>query len=508
MEIITNIICTKKELIKELKDIVVNSFFSYSSSSFDKFFQSLQNRLDRHIEGLYYIIEYPYVDKVYRDSYYTYFSSKHTSIKRDCIRISIFNRKITIDDFRNNDYSNDDDFFNAYKGFFVIRPTFSNAFGRSVISPSIVKRNGFEICTSTYRSTLLYNKFKVIGFPHSSQDTETISCAETTLWALMEYFSSKYQDYTPILPSKILNILDSISTERMLPSNGLTIDKLSYALRKFNLGSIIYSKKHYKELFFNILSCYINSGIPLILAIEGSNFGHALLSIGKESFESRHIELLKPTNFINTSLKEELKKSNINIYDLDDCRTQYVFIDDNYPPYQKTFLDEPSSYYNDIEWNKTKITHFITPLHQKVYLEAYKAKNFFYYHLFISGLVSLEENENYYLRIYLTSSRSYKDGLAKNNTFNDILKESILEISMPKFIWICEVSNKELIIDNKAFGLVILDATEPNTSDNKSLIFSGLKGEHLFFGFGDEQYQKYLLTLHPFSTYKGNLQQF
>lgn len=45
-------------------------------------------------------------------------------------------------------------------------------------------------------TTCLGLKFYVKAFSSSSQDTETISCAETTVWALMEYYGNKYAEYS------------------------------------------------------------------------------------------------------------------------------------------------------------------------------------------------------------------------------------------------------------------------------------------------------------------------
>lgn len=57
--------------------------------------------IDELKEDLFCVIEYPYVDKVYRDSYYHYYSSKHYTYQRDCIRVSLFNGEISHDDFLN-----------------------------------------------------------------------------------------------------------------------------------------------------------------------------------------------------------------------------------------------------------------------------------------------------------------------------------------------------------------------------------------------------------------------
>jgi hypothetical protein len=399
-------------------------------------------------------------------------------------------------------------FFNKYKGFFIIRPTDPNFFGRSVINPSILKSKDFSICSATFKSTILCNKFKIKGFPHSSQDTETISCAETTLWALMEYFSSKYQDYTPVLPSKILNVLDSMSIERQLPSKGLDVTKLSFALKKFNFGSIIYASASYgEERFRNLLSCYTNSGIPLILAIQNHKLGHALLNVGTENIKDHHINTLGPTNFITGRLKTESTNKKLNFYDLDDCRKRFVFIDDNYSPYQLSFLNKPTDYYTNPDWSNTQIKHFVVPLYSKIYLEAFKAKNYIYSHL-IRDLSPLSSNSDYYLKTFLASSRSYKDFLAKNDTFSDDIKEIILEKTMPKFIWICEISDKNLIKKNQANGLVIIDATEPNIAETKPLIYSGYNDTQLLYNEKLNKFQKISLLLQPFSMFNGNLETF
>ena len=57
----------------------------------------------------------------------------------------------------------------------------------------------------------------------------------------MEYFGEKYSNYKPVLPSIIINQLTSVSYERQIPSNGLNVDKISYALKEFGCGTRIYA---------------------------------------------------------------------------------------------------------------------------------------------------------------------------------------------------------------------------------------------------------------------------
>ena len=129
-------------------------------------------------------------------------------------------------------------------------------------------------------------KLKSNGFPHSMQDAESIKCAETTMWALMEYFSSKYMEYKPVLPSEILKTLERITFERQLPSRGLTMNEISFALRQFGFGTKIYSQNQYEENLSLIIDCYVESGIPILLGLEAisdEGEGHVVICIGKEN---------------------------------------------------------------------------------------------------------------------------------------------------------------------------------------------------------------------------------
>src|SRR4051812_44822448 len=92
---------------------------------------NLANFFDALKDELSVFIEYPYVDKVYRDSYYTYFSSKHNEYYRDCIRVCLFNQPIAPDHFRSAEYQQY--LQSCFLGYIVIRPTFPKVIGRSLL---------------------------------------------------------------------------------------------------------------------------------------------------------------------------------------------------------------------------------------------------------------------------------------------------------------------------------------------------------------------------------------
>jgi hypothetical protein len=115
----------------------------------------------------------------------------------------------------------------------------------------------------------------------------------------------------------------------------------------------------------------------------------------------------------------------------------------------------------------------------------------------------LEDNTEIVLRVYLTSSRSYKDYLSFNETFDENIKHVIVEIPMPKFIWIAELSTKELLKENKSNGLMLLDATEPNVFDNKPLILAAFQGHLVKYSQKDCVLQDNSVTLQPFTNFSN-----
>lgn len=294
---IRSFLVNKSETIDVLAPLIMTPFHL----TLENIKKALNNHLLMLKDDILVFIEYPYVDKVYRDSYYNYFSTKHHQYERDCARLTLFEKDVTDNHFRQHKLK--DELKNKILGFIVIRPTIPQLIGRSIISPKALKRNNFELCLCEVNVSVNGVKLKSNGFPHSTQDNETMSCAETSIWELMEYFGNKYAEYKPVLPSKIHQILSNISYERQIPSYGLTLNQISFALKEFDFGTKIYANMLPDELQRN-LDYYIESGIPVIASLESGAIGHAVLIIGREKKDVNNL----PTGYIpeNVLLKTEL----------------------------------------------------------------------------------------------------------------------------------------------------------------------------------------------------------
>ena len=91
------------------------------------------------------------------------------------------------------DFGNEGNIKDNYLGFLVVRPLI-RCIGRNVISPEAKQppKSGIRICRVKVDASCLGVKLKAEGFPHASQDNETMTCAQTTIWSLLEYYGNKY----------------------------------------------------------------------------------------------------------------------------------------------------------------------------------------------------------------------------------------------------------------------------------------------------------------------------
>ena len=457
--------------IEEATDAILETIKNFYLKEVDKNFISplIESNISKFLEklndSLYCIIEYPYVDKVYRDSYYNYYSSKHFTYHRDCIRVSLFEGEISQEDFLNPD--NHKILNGKFMGYFTLRPILTALFGRSVINPKAFIENNFKICSCRITGMVYGVKLETEGFPHSSQDGETSKCAETTIWALMEYFGNKYAEYTPVLPAKIHKALERFSYQRQLPSNGLTIDQISFALKEFGFGTSIYSFESYGENLYEIIDSYVESGIPVIIGLEANYLGHVIIAVGKQYQDKFDWNNIK--KFVVT-----LKSCDTEYYKLSSIPAKYVVQDDNHIPYRLIDLELPGSNYEVEDYKNFKIDSIVVPLYPKIYLETALARELAFL-ILKDEYVGYEFNKDFIFRLFLASSRSFKSHIGKLKNMDEVLKNNILILKMPKFIWCCEIYNKEMFNTQLklANGLVILDATQANKESIDALIFAG-----------------------------------
>lgn len=414
------------------------------------FLRYIQNIKD----NIVVVIEDNYIDKVYRNIFSNYLSTKLNAYEQRCLRISFFKQDFDLSEILDNP-SFPEIIIENYLGFMIIRPIVPGLVGRTAISPeALAYGDDINVLRAPIRTSFLGIKLVVEAFPLSSQDSEYATCAETSIWAVMEYFGNKYPEYTPILPSFIHKELDRNSYQRHIPSSGLVYTDISLVLQSFGFGCKIYCLEtpefpgYDKDELHRIFSSYVDSGVPMIAAIGmDSSEGHAIVCVGKEKTDRNLIETCKvyTTPFDN---------KRIRIWA--DVKMNFIFNDDNSNCYVCADYDCPTPQYKD---EKPYISSIIVPLYRKVYLDAPRALEL--------SIALLDEEPFFFkeemaIRTFLASGRTYLDYLMRDPILDVSTKAAIIDfVSFPKFIWITEISSLDDFKQHKVEGLLILDATEP-----------------------------------------------
>lgn len=468
---------TKVDLISSL-DNELKSFLNYVD-------YTRINELINQMRDVSFLIENPYIDDVYRDNYYLYYSSKLNKYERNVIRVHI------IDTSDISDIADEEKIQQFYLGYFVVRPLSVHPLGRSFISPNAFKKHNYSICTCSLKCNFFGCDLEIQGFPHIVQDSESHTCAESSMWALDSYFGTKFPIYRKQEMSEILEKLHSFSARRLLPSQGLSLLEIASALNSLGQNCITYPVEDNES--FNIMQIYIESGMPFLLSLENEehSIGHAILAIGHEKIDYDNVIL------------EFAKDKKICWHSISSFNKKLVYIDDNFSPYTVDNCKGNQERYLKC-WGNTKITSFVVPLHKHMYLEAAGAFNIIktFFDDPVNGLHTF--GKRFITRLFLTNSSSFKQVLKDDCLISDIYKNLILSTLFPKFIWICEIYDENEYSSEKCCGIIVLDATE--SSEYTSLMYYFLFDSIFCFANGKLSRIKTKSSFEK-NMYKHNLQE-
>lgn len=464
------------------------------------------------------VIESDHVDRQYRDSFYSYFSQKYSSFERNCLRLAFFKGEVKYTDFM-SDISN---IRHDLLGTIVLRPLNVGNIGHTLLDPHKLKINGY-VQTCKFKVMICGRKFVIKAFPYLTQDNETMSCAETALFNLIQYYSEKYCEYRILMPSEILHTLEVSSYERVLPSQGVNDACMAKVLQEGHFHPRLYPfENEGEEAFEELFYAYVESGIPFILGLPQ----HAVICIGHGPVDFK-IDHHKLSDIVSYDIFENKKIYYISTAQLVD---EYIFMDDNQVPYVISTVDKlTAKYYDNMETTddedyeeeinnenngfdlgdnlltdrvaysdetfpgmKKRFDSLLVPLYKRIFLDASRAKSIFDEHFlhnpdFIEEIQEAygdatwgcAENNPFVWRMYLASSNSYKDFKCKTAPNIDIFKYYSSQ-SYPRFIWVLEIGTISTFSEQEARVEVILDATSSSNSNTWAILSIGYKGHMVF----------------------------
>lgn len=454
--------------------------------------------LNELLDGKYpmtIFVENLYVDRVYRDSYYLYYSSKHKRYRRFCKRISIFNKNFAQKTFTSIP---EEDLEQAFMGTMVIRPLSQGGIGRSLLNPFFFTPSNSFIRLAKYKVVVWGKQLEVQAFPFSMQDGETTTCSETVILNLMDYFSRKYQDYKFAFPSEISGIIDRHGYERKLPSRGLSFFEISRVFSEVGFFPRLYSDESFSNIsqLKHNMHYYIESGIPVAIGVEKPDpiASHAITCIG-------HVGVKNRKKRIQKCQLRSTGGGDLWVADTADIIDEYIFMDDGKTPYKRyrwgQFDDKTKKIISSNQdafgedrstFEGYRLKSMMIPLYKRMFLEAEDAVDIFLENLGNERVGIARFLKDYYgedtnigspenplvARVFLASSRHFRQVRIEDmqKQHNQALN-AYTAVLFPKFVWVCEVYTVDSYCKSnpRAIGEIVLDATASKFDMDRIIIF-------------------------------------
>lgn len=489
-------------------------------------------RLLSHLKTYTIVVEDHYVDRVYRDSYYFYYSGKHFSYSRFCKRLCLFQGTLDCDFFE----CSCDELEKRFMGTIVIRPIPDRSIGRTLINPHYFLPDGVKcrIRLAKYNVTVYGKRLNVWAFPYSMQDGETTSCAEITILNLLDYYSQSYPEYRYLLPSEISGLAEKNSYERRMPTNGLSYELISKIFCDAGFYPRLYSTKKMTNIKFqHILHYYIESGIPVALGLKlGEENKHSIISIGyKVSTNDRLGEEL-------TCSYDPESRNVLWTCDTADNVDTYCIMDDNRIPYKISKCEEVVQGIMQtgscLKLNECEVEYMMVPLYKRMILEAADAydiclsilgsqqfgiRDFLQDSALTAECILSDKNIGHFgtkeeplvIRLFMASSRTFRrerDEVFKhgNCEVRDLYNMTVF----PKFVWVCEITTCAFYQRDQVIGEIIIDAT--SSADAKMESFIVLHYPHVIcrrmpenFAETEDSVFENIDVWQPFTAFHSNL---
>lgn len=437
----------------------------------------LKNYIGTRIAAI--LIEYPYYEKDYLSTYYAFYSKQHTMHSKVCFRLHFFGKV------------NEENNSRVYYGYISLREGIKDSkIGKTYLSPKLLIDEGMDayLMLDTFSSDVYGEKLLVDAFPWMKQETDISVCAHVAMWSILRYYGNRYKGHRDTVMGEIVEMVQN-DRGRKIPSKGLTPDQIVDTLDLYNFSPVLLGDEHNKlHYFVNEIIAYIESGIPIVATMNKKRHAITLFGHGKVDYD-------KLTGDI-----DNLKEPDSDIILHSSLITTVYAVDDNHFPYRQVDLEVPCSDKN-IDYALKEINYLIVPYCQKVLLgfnEIYEK-----FMAMISKKI-MKLNGTQICRIYLTSSNSFKEKAKKNKLMNSVLKERLLLMDMPRFIWCIDLATIEESKKGLMSARAIADSTVGTQDDAPWLMIQDSTSIQLI------EYERKLshvpCDIEPYYIYENNLQ--
>ncbi len=426
------------------------------------------------------VVEYPYYDRDYLSTYYNHYSMKFKKYEKKCCRLHFE---------KGNDYY----------GFVTLRPTIEGTkIGKTYLSPKLLIDKTAYLMLSNHIAHVYGSEMIIEAFPWKQQQTDISRCAHTAVWTIIRYFSSRHRGYTD---ATIGDLVDHVKNDRgrKTPSQGLTPIQVSDLFKVYGYSPLviennIFNRNEAYSKFVEEIFSYIESGLPMVGFITPLGHAVALIGHGRVNYD-----LLDDDVFVASNLDKDA-----NVLSHTKLIESAYVMDDNAFPYREVPCLLPDSN-SDVRYGMSQFRYAVIPLYEKMQLTYSEVYDRMVQWLKLKAMNWEERNV---CRIYLTSSNSLKRLAAKSDTMSEDLKELILRLSFPKFVWCIDLAGIENYKNHMTSGRIIIDATSA-THDSEPWILRHDMAKIEYKDYDESADYKYTIktNIKPYKIYENNLKE-
>lgn len=274
-----------------------------------------------------------YVDRHYLDEYGLYYSRALRPPRSAVRRFHVFSSKFSSKAFsssvkrhltgsRAEGQRLEREMSEDYLGFISIRPVPTVPVGRTVLRRLSDGQQRDIWATGEHHVHLANLRLRVEGIAFQQQDLAVGACATAALWSALSRVT-RHEGMRAPTPAEVSEAAARhvLPFGRTLPAvSGLTVAQLAEAVRATGFAPEVVRADERPEVFVAAVHAYLLSGIPVVLALQNREGGHAVTAVG---FQVRG----RPKHLLQSTIR------------LRSARTTKIYIhDDSLGPYARAFL--------------------------------------------------------------------------------------------------------------------------------------------------------------------------
>lgn len=401
--------------------------------------KQLQSSITDAVGGI--LIEYGYIDKDYRSTFYNFYAKKGRPYRDDCVRLHFFDNSVELDCTQMDIICPGGRLEDHYFGYVVLRPTLVATLGRSVLSPDIRVGARGRAIQAQHRVHVLGYTLSVWGFPSMAQHRDIAVCAHVSCWAILRHYSERFPQHRELLIHDITRLATPFDPGGLTPALGLDIFNAERIFQAAGCFPLIVVKNNGKEdEFYAQLLAYLESGFPLFVAMPGHR--HAIVAAGY----AWHTTTANPSG------------TNSHVWSQIDTM---LAIDDNHLPYDCVNL-KPSPSSNGPTYTAEDFHAFLVPLPEKIFYPADAMERYSKGALYslLKSTLKLPEKDKLLRRYFITTISAFRRYTRENQTYmGRDLVNLLMRLDTAQFIWVVEYASDEQWVQGHIAARAIVDAT-------------------------------------------------